>query len=207
MVNTIEYRVECQILSTLHRENRLAKRFPIGKEKLIRSWQTDDVKSWHRTHYRPDNVLLYLVGDIDPDEAERVIEEKFGRISAEKQATEIKIKEIKEQAKDLAKAVLDGTVKSGQSWHYPPVRHDWCVEKTAEVDPKLIVPAKNGDYDINLQDSYPLDEKVSFLATEEVAPGKKIRPHIYRYVLPAFHEISQLVPALTLTSPLVPVQP
>ena len=30
MVNTIEYRVECQILSTLHRENRLAKRFPIG---------------------------------------------------------------------------------------------------------------------------------------------------------------------------------
>lgn len=32
MVNTIEYRVECQILSTLHRENRLAKRFPIGKK-------------------------------------------------------------------------------------------------------------------------------------------------------------------------------
>ena len=27
MVNTIEYRVECQILATLHRENRLAKRF------------------------------------------------------------------------------------------------------------------------------------------------------------------------------------
>ena len=58
MVNTIEYRVECQILSTLHRENRLAKRFPIGKESLIRSWQTDDVRTWHRTHYRPDNVLL-----------------------------------------------------------------------------------------------------------------------------------------------------
>ena len=64
MVNTIEYRVECQILSTLHRENRLAKRFPIGKEVLIRNWQNDDVRTWHRTHYRPDNVLLYLVGDI-----------------------------------------------------------------------------------------------------------------------------------------------
>lgn len=45
MVNTIEYRVECQILATLHRENRLAKRFPIGKESLIQSWQTDDVKT------------------------------------------------------------------------------------------------------------------------------------------------------------------
>jgi hypothetical protein len=58
MVNTIEYRVECQILSTLHRENRLAKRFPIGKESLIQKWNRDDVKTWHRTHYRPDNVLL-----------------------------------------------------------------------------------------------------------------------------------------------------
>ena len=38
MVNSIEYRVECQILSALHRENRLSKRFPIGKERVIRSW-------------------------------------------------------------------------------------------------------------------------------------------------------------------------
>lgn len=182
MVNTIEYRVECQILSTLHRENRLAKRFPIGKESLIRTWQPDDVKSWHRTHYRPDNVLLYLVGDVNPDEAERVIAEKFGRLSADKQATEIRAEGIKEQAKDLAEAVVAGTVKSAQSWHYPPVRHDWCVENEDEIDPKLITPTEGLKYDINLQDSYPLDEKVSFLKTEEVAPGKKIRPHIYRYV-------------------------
>lgn len=183
MVNTIEYRVECQILSTLHRENRLAKRFPIGKEKLIRTWNTDDVKSWHRTHYRPDNVLLYLVGDVDPDEAERVIAEKFGRVTAEKQGSEIKLKEIKEQAKDLAKAVVSGSVKAAQSWHYPPVRHDWCVEAEAEIEPKLIIPADSLEYDINLQKSYPLDEDVFFLKTEEVVPGKKIRPHIYRHEL------------------------
>ena len=183
MVNTIEYRVECQILSTLHRENRLAKRFPIGKEKLIRTWQTDDVKSWHRTHYRPDNVLLYLVGDVDPDEAERIIADKFGRISAEKQGSEIVLKEIKEQAKDLAEAVVRGSVKAAQSWHYPPVRHDWCVEPGTEVDPKLLIPAETPEYDINLQKSYPLDEDVFFLKTEEVTPGKKIRPHIFRYVL------------------------
>lgn len=108
MVNTIEYRVECQILSTLHRENRLAKRFPIGKESLIRTWQTDDVKTWHRTHYRPDNVLLYIVGDVNPDEAEKVIEEKFGHITAEKQGKEIRLKELKPQASNLADAVVRG---------------------------------------------------------------------------------------------------
>lgn len=106
MVNTIEYRVECQILSTLHRENRLAKRFPIGKETLIRNWKTDDVRTWHRTHYRPDNVLLYLVGDIETDEAEKIISEKFGQLTAEKQAVDIKIPEIKKEASSLADAVV-----------------------------------------------------------------------------------------------------
>jgi hypothetical protein len=180
MVNTIEYRVECQILSTLHRENRLAKRFPIGKESLIRTWTADDVKSWHRTHYRPDNVLLYLVGDIDPDEAEKVIAEKFGRLSSEMQGAEIKLKEIKEQAKDLADAVVASSVKAAQSWHYPPVRHDWCIPKDMEVDAALLTPADDQEYDLHLQDSYPLDEKVNFLKTAEVAPMKKIRPHIFR---------------------------
>eukprot|EP00957_Ditylum_brightwellii_P141861 10807968-Ditylum_brightwellii.AAC.1 len=88
------------------------------------SWTQDDVKTWHRTHYRPDNVLLYIVGDLDPASAEKVIAEKFGKISAEKQASEIRIPELKAEASNLADAVMSGTVKSGLSWHYPPVRHD-----------------------------------------------------------------------------------
>lgn len=180
MVNTIEYRVECQILSTLHRENRLAKRFPIGKETLIRNWKTDDVRTWHRTHYRPDNVLLYLVGDISPEEAEGIIAEKFGSITAEKQASEMKIPAIKEEAGSLADAVVKSTVKAGQSWHYPPVRHDWCVPPGLEVDEKLLKPIEVVDYDIHLQEPYPLDEKVAFLDTKEVQDKKQIRPHIFR---------------------------
>lgn len=180
MVNTIEYRVECQILSTLHRENRLAKRFPIGKESLIRSWEGDDVRTWHRTHYRPDNVLLYLVGDIDPSEAEKVIAEKFGHLSADQQATEIRIPELKAEASKLADAVVAGSIKAGQSWHYPPVRHDWCVPKGRNVDLELL---EKLDYDLHLQGPYVLDDKVDLLQTQEVAPGKKIRPHIFRHEL------------------------
>ena len=183
MVNTIEYRVECQILSTLHRENRLAKRFPIGKETLIRNWKNEDVRSWQRTHYRPDNVLLYLVGDVDPSEAEKVIAEKFGHISAEKQASDIKLPEIKKEASSLADAIIDSTVKAAQSWHYPPVRHDWCVPNGVQIDERLIKPEEVVDYDIHLQNPYSLDDKVALLESQEVAPGKRIRPHIYRHEL------------------------
>ena len=183
MVNTIEYRVECQILSTLHRENRLAKRFPIGKEKLIRSWQTADVKTWHRTHYRPDNVLLYIVGDVDPAEAEKVIEDKFGHITAERQAAEIKLPELKEEASDLADAVVGGTVKAAQSWHYPPVRHDWCIPSDSSEYKSLVLADGEVEYDVHLQKPYKLDEQVQFLGTDEIAPGFTLRPHIYRHEL------------------------
>jgi len=183
MVNTIEYRVECQILSTLHRENRLAKRFPIGKEVLIRNWKPDDVKTWHRTHYRPDNVLLYLVGDVDPKQAEKVIAEKFGHLTAEKQAADIKLPELKKEAAELADAVVAGTVKAGQSWHYPPVQHEWCIPEELQVSPALMEQNIEIDYDIHLQEPYALDDSVAFLETAEVSPGKRIRPHIFRHEL------------------------
>lgn len=187
MVNTIEYRVECQILGTLHRENRLAKRFPIGKESLIRSWQPEDVKTWHRTHYRPDNVLLYIVGDVEPSEVEKTIKEKFGHLTAAKQAEGIALEELKPDISNLADALVGGkdVVKSRQSWHYPPVKHEW----SSGSDKKMIdyfSPRENQEsdrYDLHLQDSYALDEKVEFLKTNEISKDKKIRPHIFRYVI------------------------
>jgi len=203
MVNTIEYRVECQILSTLHRENRLAKRFPIGKESLIRAWKQDDVKTWHRTHYRPDNVLLYVVGDLDPKVVERTIMEKFGHLTAERQGSQIKLTDLKVEASELADAVVGGTMKQAQSWHYPPVRHDFCVGEgvkdvlDAAGDAGRLIrkdasAAANGDddsdkeisvYDIHLQQPYDLDDKVQFLKEAEMAPGKILRPHIFKHEL------------------------
>jgi len=200
MVNTIEYRVECQILSTLHRENRLAKRFPIGKESLIQKWNRDDVKTWHRTHYRPDNVLLYVVGDLDPEYVQQTIEDKFGHLTAEKQGSEIALEELKPQASDLADAVVGGTLKQRQSWHYPPVRHDFCVVEGVkdllddqteflETGDLEVVEKKNGgddagsNYDIHLQKPYSLDDKVEFLKEAELSPGKVIRPHIFKHEL------------------------
>lgn len=38
MMNTIEYRVDCQLLQYLHEENALGFRFPIGKMDQVSIW-------------------------------------------------------------------------------------------------------------------------------------------------------------------------
>mmetsp|Transcript_27617 Transcript_27617/g.35886 ORF Transcript_27617/g.35886 Transcript_27617/m.35886 type:complete len:1126 (-) Transcript_27617:270-3647(-) len=118
MVNTIDYRVECQILGALHQENMLAQRFPIGKEHLIRSWTSDDIKEFHGSHYRPDNVMLYCIGDLDTADCEEQIRKLFSHLSAPpRPPVPITLKE--------------------QSRHFPPITHRWTDANSTPVAPKM----------------------------------------------------------------------
>ncbi|XP_015880000.1 stromal processing peptidase, chloroplastic isoform X2 [Ziziphus jujuba] len=65
MMNTIDYRVDCQLLQHLHSENKLSKRFPIGLEEQIKKWDVDKIRKFHERWYFPGNATLYIVGDID----------------------------------------------------------------------------------------------------------------------------------------------
>ncbi|KAF9601664.1 hypothetical protein IFM89_021716 [Coptis chinensis] len=65
MMNTIEYRVDCQLLQHLHSENNLSRRFPIGLEEQIKKWDADKIRRFHERWYFPANATLYIVGDID----------------------------------------------------------------------------------------------------------------------------------------------
>lgn len=65
MMNTIEYRVDCQLLQQLHSENKLGSRFPIGLEEQIKKWDVEAIKRFHERWYFPANATLYIVGDID----------------------------------------------------------------------------------------------------------------------------------------------
>ncbi|GAB4841725.1 hypothetical protein Ancab_022447 [Ancistrocladus abbreviatus] len=65
MMNTIEYRVDCQLLQHLHSENKLSRRFPIGLEDQIKKWDVDKIRKFHERWYFPANATLYIVGDID----------------------------------------------------------------------------------------------------------------------------------------------
>lgn len=87
MMNTIEYRVDCQLLQHLHSENKLSKRFPIGLEEQIKKWDADKIRKFHERWYFPANATLYIVGDIDNiSKAVNQIEAVFGESGLENEA-------------------------------------------------------------------------------------------------------------------------
>ncbi|CAD7695599.1 unnamed protein product [Ostreobium quekettii] len=82
MMNTIEYRVDCQLLKYLHKENALGRRFPIGKTDQIKTWTGDMLKDYWRKWYFPANTTLYVVGELDGgvEGVKTLIEETFGNV-------------------------------------------------------------------------------------------------------------------------------
>jgi len=133
MVNKMEYRVECHILSSLHSENRISARFPIGKEELIKKWTREDLQLYHNTHYRPDNVILFVVGDVDVPQTIETIKEKFGSLQPKLDAPKL----LRESGEFPDCSMRD------VNRHFPPVIHRWsCTEEEAAtlVPPALIKP-------------------------------------------------------------------
>lgn len=82
MMNTIEYRVDCQLLQYLHWENALGSRFPIGKMDQVEKWDRQQIAGFWAKHYFPANATLYVVGDIDTGYTRELISQTFGRIPA-----------------------------------------------------------------------------------------------------------------------------
>jgi len=159
MVNTIEYRVECQILRTLHAENALARRFPIGLEEQIKAWTTEDVMRYHAEHYRPDNALLYIVGDVVPADAEAAIRTAFDGV-----------------AKPAEKYETGGSLKM-QSRHFPPVVHTWSG---GALDGAASIPVPSGGLEAPAP-GFLMDLDVP--ATAHPETNAPVRAHVFQHEL------------------------
>lgn len=61
---------------------RYAERFPIGKASVLEKADHALLKSFYDSWYRPDNMVLVLVGDLEPELAKRTIEKHFSSLKA-----------------------------------------------------------------------------------------------------------------------------
>lgn len=68
---------------------RFPERLPIGVEEDIRTADRSEFKSFYDTWYRPDRMILVMVGDVDPAMARELIEAQFGLMAPRAPAKEL----------------------------------------------------------------------------------------------------------------------
>ena len=61
-----------------------SKRLPIGIDSIIKSGKADELRRFYKEWYRPNNMAVIVVGDIDPTEAEALVKKHFEKLKNRK---------------------------------------------------------------------------------------------------------------------------
>ena len=100
---------------------------PIGSMEDLDAASLDDVQRFHSTWYGPDNAVLTVVADLEPDEVLKRVEHYFGGIDALGGVPEVPSGALERFALDeparttVPDRVVDPVLCS--AWRIPPYRH------------------------------------------------------------------------------------
>ncbi|CAA6672630.1 unnamed protein product [Spirodela intermedia] len=159
MMNTIEYRIDCQLLQHLHSENKLSKRFPIGLEDQIKKWDTEKIRKFHERWYFPANCTLYIVGDIDNiPETVRHIELPgglAGSLSNEKSSISMDQPKVTRKERHAVR---------------PPVKHKWSLPGFGgdAEDPQIFQHELIQNFSINMFCKIPVNQVQTYGGLRDV---------------------------------------
>ncbi len=78
--DSASYRTYVEQLHFEFPDARISKRLPIGKEEILKKASQRQLKSFYDTWYRPEKMILILVGDFDPNSARMLIGRQFSTI-------------------------------------------------------------------------------------------------------------------------------
>lgn len=73
-------RVQKAMFPKLFDGSKYAKRMPIGDEEIIKTVSPDTIRRFYRDWYRPNLMAVVVVGDIEPIQAQTLIEAHFGKM-------------------------------------------------------------------------------------------------------------------------------
>ncbi|MCB0658451.1 MAG: insulinase family protein, partial [Saprospiraceae bacterium] len=73
-------RMQQEYLPVLFKDSRYAERLPIGKPEIIETIPYDRVRQFYRDWYRPNEMAVVVVGNVDVDVMEKTINDQFGAL-------------------------------------------------------------------------------------------------------------------------------
>jgi zinc protease len=79
--DSIGYRTYIATLNFEFPHAKLAKRLPLGKEEIVKNVDHNRMKAFYDSWYRPEKMILVMVGDFDTQSAVSLIKENFSSLS------------------------------------------------------------------------------------------------------------------------------
>ena len=79
--DSASYRTYIKTLKFEFPDARISKRLPIGREEILKKADQEQLKAFYDTWYRPEKMILVLVGDFNAELAGMLIEDKFSTIT------------------------------------------------------------------------------------------------------------------------------
>ena len=79
--DSASYRTYIKTLEFEFPDARISKRLPIGREEILKKADQEQFKAFYDTWYRPDNMILVLVGDFNAELAGMLIEDNFSTLT------------------------------------------------------------------------------------------------------------------------------
>jgi zinc protease len=74
-------RMQAPQMAGLFGASRYTERVPIGTPEILRAFPAQRLRDFYRDFYRADRMAVIVVGDMDPDAAERQVREYFGPLA------------------------------------------------------------------------------------------------------------------------------
>ncbi len=100
-------RMRDQYFPVLFHDSRYAERLPIGKMDIVENFEYETIRRFYRDWYRPDNMAVVAVGDVDPDKLEALIKEFFGSLENPAEPKERKQFGVPEHRETFVSIVTD----------------------------------------------------------------------------------------------------
>lgn len=121
-------RMRDKYFPVLFKDSKYAERLPIGKKEIIEDCSYETLRSFYRDWYRPGLMALVVVGDIDPDYAEKKIIEHFSNLKDPAVVRKRELFNVPDQKGTLVSIVTDK--EAPVSLTYTIYKTDVQVEKT-----------------------------------------------------------------------------
>jgi zinc protease len=100
-------------LPVLLAKSRYAERLPIGTPEVLKSFPRERLLDFYRKWYRPDQMAVVVVGDITPEELQKMVEQRFGAIPAPPAALDTVNRDVPSHADTLVSIATD---PEAQGW-------------------------------------------------------------------------------------------